>query len=236
MRTALGFAREEPRPVSAKPSTKRAAPRKAARKPAAQMRGSKAAQQAVERAQKAGALGPGGTSAQRALRDGAIVVSLAAGRTQAEVASEFAVSERTVRMVEQRSAQAPSMLDDLPMDIIEERLRALRRRIADFSALAYQHADANPSVAVAAMKGAERIEETLIEVLSYIRKLPGNLELFHTETVLRSIAAEMGKAFARVKAGELTPEAADELVMKFVREGEARERQRALPSNRKVDA
>lgn len=212
-----------------KAGAKRAAPRKAAGKAAGRTGGSKAAEKAARRAQAAGALGPGGTRAQRALRDGAIVVSLAAGRTQAEVASEFAVSERTVRMVKQRSAQAPSMLDDPPMDLIEERLRALRRRIADFSAMGYHHADANPSVAVAAMKGAERTEEALIEMLSYLGKLPGNLQLFVAESTLRSMARDVGKAFRRVKAGELTLEDADELVGQIARQESARHRP-ALPS------
>jgi hypothetical protein len=212
-----------------KAPAKRAAPRKAARKVAARTGGSKAAAaKAVERAKDAGALGPGGSNAQRHLRDGAIVVSLAAGRTQAEVASEFAVSERTVRLAKERAAKAPSLLDEVPMAIVEEMLRSMRRLIADFYVMAYRHADANPSVAVAALKGAHATQERLLELLTGLGKLPEDMELFRAESELRAVADRMLETMELVVAGELTVEDAGEVFRLMTQQSPGRPRLQAV--------
>jgi hypothetical protein len=190
------------RPARKAPA-KRAAPRKAAAKAAAPHPGVKRARKAVESAKRAGAIGPFGTDAQRCMRDGAIVSMLAAGSTQRVVASEFGLSLRTVQAVVAAQRKAPSLLDEVPMAIVESFVRSMRRRIAEFHAMNFHHADANPSVAVAALKGAQRTEERLIEVLGELGKLPSNLSLLRAESVMRAIADTMLQAMFKLERGEI---------------------------------
>jgi hypothetical protein len=203
-----GLARGRMKPAAKKAAAKRkpAVKRRAAAKPAGKA-GAKAAA-AVERAKKAGALGPNGTDAQRAIRDAAIMAGLTAGHTQAEVAAELGVSVRTVQAVKASADKRPSLLEQVPMDILRELLASSRERIASFEAMAHAHAASNPSVAVAAKKGAMQAEERLVELLAALGKLPGNLETFRAESVLRQVADEMLDVMSGLKDGEVTVEEA----------------------------
>lgn len=189
--------------MSARAATNKAPRKVKAAKKSAGAGGARAAA-AVKRAKDAGALGPGGTQAQRALRDAAIMAGLIAERTQAEVASELGISARTVREVKARAGKRPSILKKLPMDIVEELLAALREDIASFQAMAYAHADANPSVAVAAKKGAMQARERLIEMLLALNVLPQNLSIFRSESIVRQIATEMVSTMGKAERGEIT--------------------------------
>jgi hypothetical protein len=138
------------------------------------------------------------------MRDSAIFAMLAAGSTQKAVAAEFGVSLRTVQAVVAAQRAAPSMLDEVPMQIVEDFIRSMRGRIADFHVMAYRHADANPSVAVAALKGAQATQERLLELLTCMGKLPEKLELFRAESELRRLADQMLETMELLQAGDIT--------------------------------
>lgn len=185
-----------------------------------------AATRAVERAKTKGAVGPNGTDSQRAIRDGAIIASLAAGHTQAEVAAELGVTTRTVQRVKASATKRPSILEKLPMQIVERLLASACERIADFSAMAYHHADSNPNAAIGAMKGAAQAEERLIELLLALGVLPDNLQLFRAESVLNAMAERMGEVMAQLNRGEITIEQAVDAFKKLTEETEHRDRER----------
>jgi hypothetical protein len=186
------------KPAKAKrPSPKAAA---AKRKAATAKRASKAAAKAKAK----GAVGPNGSRKQRALRNTAIIARLEGGATSEEVAAEFGIAPRTVRLVRETSDRWPSPLDAEPMAVLEGIAKDYRRAIEDFLAMAHKHEESSPSVAVAALKGALTARERYVELLSAVGKLPENLELFRAESVLRQLADEMVEAMEKVEAGEMS--------------------------------
>lgn len=164
----------------------------------------KGAEKAVAKAKAKGAVGPGGPAPQRALRNTAVVARLEGGASVKTVAAEFVLSERSVRLIREQSKSWTKPLEEEPMGIIENVVRDYRRSIEDFLAMAYRNEDANPAVAVAALKGALACRERYVELLSAVGKLPENLELFRAESVLRRLADRMLETMALVEAGELS--------------------------------
>jgi hypothetical protein len=211
-------------PAKKKPASKRAATKPASRPAGKAKRGgarasvspktvtkkrqtktAKRAKTAAQRAKAAGALGPNGTDAQRALRDSAVIARLDAGGSTKDVGSEFRLSARTVLDIRKKRTKAASPLDAIPMDILEGLAKDYRSQVADFEAMAWRHADLNPNVAIGAMKGALVARERFVELLNVVGKLPDNLELFRAEMVLRRLADEMIETMERVESGEITP-------------------------------
>lgn len=181
----------------------------------------KRASRAVAKAKAAGAEGPHGTDAQRSLRDAAIIARLETGAPQRDVAKEFGIAERTVREVRDKRAARPSPLDDTPMEILEGLAKDYLASVADFKAMAFRHGDANPAVALGAMKGALVANERYLELMSLVGKLPENLELFRAEGVLRRVADELIAAMGRVERGEMSAAEAADFFRSLV-EGEER--------------
>lgn len=192
-----------------KPARKRAARQpqpkpKAKPKPTAKAKA--AAAKATAAAKKAGAVGPNGSDAHRLLRDSAIVARLHAGEKPEALASEFAISKRSVQAIAKKfPEERPLLMDEQPQAILDTISRDFERRIRDFDAMAIAHAERNPNVAVAAMKGGLQATERLIDLMGAVGKLPENLELFRAESVLRQMADEMIETMEQVEKGECTP-------------------------------
>lgn len=188
------------------------------------------AAKATAQAKATGAVGKYGTQAQRAMRDNAIVSRLLAGETQKEVGKLFGITERMVNRIAKRHGSRPTIFDKVPMDIAESYSRDLEGLLRDFDALAYEHADANPNVAVGALKGKLTTLEHLMELASHAGKLPTNLELFRVESVLRQMAEDMALTMGRVKRGEISAEDAHEHFVELAARADSDQRQKALPA------
>src|SRR2546423_904054 len=126
----------------------------AAGKPAARRGAGRAADDAAARAKRAGAIGPNGSDGRRSLRDSAILARAATRTPQREIGEEFGVSGRTVRAVLERARHARSPLEERPMQLIEDALRAYLRQRADLLVLAWVNAEKNSPVALGALRAA----------------------------------------------------------------------------------
>lgn len=181
---------------------KRSSPKATAAKRKASSAGK--ASKVAAAAKAAGATGPNGSDAQRALRNMAVLARLKAGADPNEVAKEFEISARSVRAIREKREAQPSLLDAQPMGILEEMADDFQDAIAEFSAMAYAHADSNPAVSIAALKGKLVARRELADLMSDVGKLPSNLELFRAEGVLRRIADEMREMMGRLRREEVT--------------------------------
>lgn len=185
----------------------------------------KTAQTAERAAAKARAQGARGrasklTKYQTALRDTAIMARVHEGRTRKRVAEEFGISVRAVEAIVADFRASPSSLDDAPMQIVERLARTYLRQVGDLQAMAAEHAERNPNVALGATKAAGDALLRYTELMSAVGKLPDNLELFRAESVLRQIADEMMDTMERVEAGELSAADAGAVFRRIVSEGE----------------
>jgi hypothetical protein len=163
-----------------------------------------AGERAVAVAKAKGAVGRNVTIMQRQLRDSAIVARATAGWSTAMIAAEFEITDRQVRRVLADERKMPSGLDDAPIEILEDLLRAYRGSIADFQAMAYEYRESHPNVALGAMRAADDARDRYAHLLAVAGKLPENLELFRAESVLRRLADEMVETMERVEVGEMS--------------------------------
>lgn len=176
----------------------------AAGKAAAPGEAASAAETATERAKRAGANGPGGTAAQRMLRDSAILAHDFAGTPQKDIGEMFGVSTRTVRAVIKRARSAPSVLDRPPMQVVEDLTRAYRQAIASFDCLAFANTDRNPGVALGAMRASIETHEKLIALLAQLGHLPRDLALFRQEVEMRRVGELMVQKLGELEDGLVT--------------------------------
>lgn len=162
------------------------------------------ARRAVERANARDAKGPGGRASQRALRNTAVIARLEGGATSREVAREFGIGERTVRLIAETANRWTTPLTHEPMQILNGVLRDYDRAVQDFLALAFRYEASSPAAAVAALRGALQARERHVELLSLVGKLPEDLETFVAQSVLQRLADEMVDLMGRVESGELS--------------------------------
>lgn len=195
----------------------------AAKRPAAAKR---KASKAVKAAREHGAKGRKVSAAQRALRDSAIMACSEAGWMEREIAAEFELTTRQVRRIVGERREMPSGLHGGPMEILDELLRGYRASIADFELMAFRYRDGHPNVALGAKRGAVDTRERYAQLLSAVGKLPENLELFRSESVLRQIADEMMDTMDGLRSGDVSVEEAHEFFSRIVDP----EGQRALPA------
>jgi predicted transcriptional regulator len=177
--------------------------RSAAAKKAAETR----ARNAAERAKEAGATGTGQrlAAAEQQLRDAAILACLDAGWTQEEVAAELECTDRTVRNAIERSKRSRSPLEGRPVELVEQRLRALARAEQSYRVFAWANSERNPSVALGAMKAADAVAAQLDEMLIAIGKLPEDLALLRAQAEMERVQSEMVRCMREVESGERTP-------------------------------
>lgn len=155
-------------------------------------------------AHAAGATGARVTMAQRRLRDTAIIAAIHAGQKPKEVAESFELTVRQVRRIVTEHQAMPSVLDQRPLELVEEMISMYRRAVADFEAMADYYRDSHPNVALGAKRGALDTRERLQGLLEVIGKLPDNLELFKTEMEQRRFSELMLVKIKQVEDGEIT--------------------------------
>lgn len=223
--------------VKAKAPTKRAPAKKKAVTPRRPSRRSKQATDAeakriadaaAKAAKGAGATGRRLGSAKQQLRDSMIVARKAQGLSNAMIASEARVTERTVERVlaDRRGVRSP--LDESPMQLLEELAVGFRLAIGDYEAMALAWFETNQTAALGAKKAADETRIRLAAFLSDVGKLPSNLELFRSEAEMQRIAEEMVRTMQAVAAGEMD---ASEAVEVFRRLAARRAEQQAqLPA------
>jgi hypothetical protein len=180
---------------------------RAARRPVG---ASKTAAKAKATAKANGASGRNVTSAQRCLRDSAIVSAAQAGYTQKEIAEDYGLTERQVRRVLSERAKVPRLLDEAPGQVLDDMVANYRQMIATLDAMALRYAESHPHAALGAERAAMDARERLMELLTRLGHMPADLGLFRAESVLRGIAEEMAQTMGRALRGEITTqEAAD---------------------------
>jgi hypothetical protein len=212
-------AAKAPAKVPKKSGTRRGAPKRTA-----------AARKAAARAKDAGAIGPWGSTAQRGLRDLGIVAGMAAGAGVQEVASEFGVSVKTVREVCQRREARPSLLNAKPMEILEGFLGETRDTLDLLRAAAAGAVVSNNlPVLVGAAKAELLARRELMELMVAVGLMPRDLELFHAEHVLRSIADSMVAVIGKLEAGQIDAAEAGAVFRSLVADPEA-QRRHQLPA------
>jgi len=148
--------------------------------------GSKAADKAAKAAHNAGATGPRLTAAAQVLRDQAICSRAMCAVPQKHIASEFGISERTVRDVLQRAKSAPSLLASPPADLLEDLLRAFQTTASALDVLAADNAQHNPAVALGAARSAHAARVQLLDLLIACGVLPERLDRVRAESELRA--------------------------------------------------
>lgn len=194
-------------PAKKKPPAKRKAGTRGARtaaKSAAASATKKNADAAAKRAKDAGAKGSGErlSAAKKLLRNSAIMARKAQRVTNAAIAAEFDITERSVERIVADMRTVPSPLDELPMQILEELTTGLRISIGDYERMAFAWFDVNQSAALGAKKAADETRARLGALLAEVGKLPTNLELFRSEMEMQRIAEEMVGMMRAVAAGE----------------------------------
>lgn len=167
------------------------------------------ARRARERAERAGAIDAGHhgalTFAQRQLRDAAIVSARNAGQLRKDVAKTFGLTPRQITNVENSFRARRSVLEDRPMVIIEELMRAYQSQIARFAAVANAAAaDGKMSIAVRALQGEADATERYTNLLADVGKLPDNLERFRSESEMTRIGEQMRDTILQLGAGDVT--------------------------------
>lgn len=157
---------------------------------------------AAKAAKDAGATGKRLTAAKTQLRNSAIAARKVQGLTNAMIAAEFGITERSVERVlaDQRKVQSP--LDQVPMQILEDLVRGVQLAAGDFEAMSVAWFDVNQSASLGAKKAAVEARIQLGSLLREVGKLPENLELFRSEMEMQRIAEEMVRVMQAVAAGE----------------------------------
>jgi transposase-like protein len=197
-------------------SRKRSTGDKAATRSAGLRGADLSADRLAERAKADGGAGPYGSAAERALRDAAVIARLTLGWTQAEVAREFGISERTIRAIRDRAGRSRSPLDEAPVALVEDLLRALRQLYADLVALAFKYEDRNPPSAIGALKQSRECLADLVSLLRAVGKLPDNLGVFALERDLLHLGDVVLIELEKVASGETTAAEAVEFVRAVV--------------------
>jgi hypothetical protein len=180
----------------------------------------KAADAAAAEAKARGAVGPNGSDAQRAIRDGAIVMRLRAGVSDREVADEFGLAERTVREVREKR-QAQSVRELVPAAILKELVEDLEDVIRAFRAIAYEQASRMPAVAVGALRCELKARRELLDLQLATGLVPHDTFTYLAEEQVRRIAQQMLRTMLALTEGEIDAEAA----LQVFREVVSRERQ-----------
>ena len=162
-----------------------------------------AADKAALRAKAAGATGPNGSAATRALRDSAIIARAACGVPAPQIAEEFEISARRVRAVLEQARKAPSPLDRTPMELVEELLAGHHRIYCDLVVFAAACRESNPPVALGALKAAGVALDRLQGLLELTGKLP-DLDRVRGETELYRLGELILERLANFEAGAIT--------------------------------
>lgn len=213
-----GVAKRKPA-AKAKEERRPSARSKAKTAPAAKRKADKAA----AAAKAAGATGSRLSAAKQQLRDSQIIARRAQGLSNAMIAAEVGITERSVERVLQTRRGVRSPLDDSPMQLLEELAVGFRLAIGDYQAMAVAWFDVNQAAALGALKAADETRVRLATMLADVGKLPTNLELFRSEMEMARIAAEMTRMMRAVAAGEIDASEAVEFYVSVTHQHEQKQ-------------
>ena len=154
-----------------------------------------------KRAEEADAKGRRLTAAKQSLRDSLMVQR--AARTQATIAAEAGVNERTVRRVlAQRQAIGEALLDRDPIDVVRDLAMQFEGSVADFEAMASAYVETNPTAAIGAKRGADQARERLVFLLKATGRMPRDMGGLGDLMGMRELASDMVAAVHAFKRGE----------------------------------
>ncbi len=174
------------------------------------------ARKAAATARGAGAIGPRLPASKAVLGDAAIVSMAWAGVSTKRIASEFDVSEQSVRSVLRDFRAMPSGLEQSPTEILEELMRWHRSAVADFVRLAAKYENVNAPAAIGAKRQARETMADYVTLLASIGKLPTNLGTLRVEAELRKLGDEVLMQLEQVDAGKVTASAARRTVGEMI--------------------
>lgn len=165
--------------------------KRAARMPNAKKSPEELAAALERRALAVGAIGPRVPNDKRRVRNAAIVASHLAGMKPNEIAVKYGLDASVVRRIIRGEQQIPTGLDERPMELVEQMIRAYRAKIVDFEDMAEEYREQAPATALRAKAYALQTWRELQTLLAAVGKLPSNLELFRSEGAFQSIFLQM---------------------------------------------
>ena len=177
-----------------------------------------------KRAEEAKAQGARLTAAKQSLRDSLMVQRSTQGWTQAAIAAEAEVSERTVkRVIAERQAIGEALLDRDPIDVVRDLATQWEGSIADMEAMASAYVEDNPAVALGAKKGADQARERLLLLLQATGRMPRDMGGLGDLMGMRELASDMVAAVHAFKRGEADADHVEETFTRALGLGQRQE-------------
>jgi len=167
--------------------------------------------------------GPRLTAARQALRDTLMLTRKAQGWTNGAIAAEAGISVTAAKdAMRNRRETLPDLLDQDPMEIIQNLLEQISASAGDLELMAVAYSEAHPSAAVGAKKAAHEARRDLASLLQATGKLPKELGTLRHLVDVRAVAVQiitgLDEFLEAVRAAKLPPakrkpilEAADRL-------------------------
>lgn len=148
--------------------------------------------------------------ARIALRNTAIVAALRAGREEKQVARDYALTTRMVRIIQAEFNPRSRAYDQSPEEILQGLLAAYEQEIHDYAAVAEDTLDRAPAVSVAAMKGHTESIERYKDLLGRVGMLPGDMTYFRTMAEVGHLVGEVITRLELAAQGQLSIEEVSE--------------------------
>lgn len=107
-------------------------------------------------------------------------------------------------------------MDERPLDVVEDLLKAHRQMNADLLALAWRWADSNPSACVAALKQANASQERVVGLLGALGVLPRDLHTFRDHADIARLGKLMLDRLTQLADGRISAEECRRSVFELV--------------------